>query len=324
MDILKESLDGKIFWCYVGDELPKEEIKKLVVAKQGFFVSIGDFDQLMVLLGIGMGLDLPYERIEPLAKERATKYRAQFDIVSKESKNMGRGKDAPSQKELEDIKQWEGIIEREGESWWIYEFLVQQVADSKEKEKIYKAGLEKFPQSPQLMGNYAIFLKENGEDYDKAERYYQKALGLAPEDANKNGNYAVFLHTIRKDYDKAERYYQKALKLDPQNTTYNGNYAIFLKENEEDYDKAERYYQKALELGPEDAVNNGSYAIFLSDIRKDYDKAERYYQKALELDPENANNNGNYANFLHGIRRDYDKAERYYKRGAGIGFRKCQ
>ena len=115
MDILKESLDGKIFWCYVGDELPKEEIKKLVVAKQGFFISISNFDELMVLIGDKMGLGLPYKRIEPLAKKRAAKYREQFEIVSRESKNMSGKKDAPSQKKLEDIKQWEEIIERGGE-----------------------------------------------------------------------------------------------------------------------------------------------------------------------------------------------------------------
>ena len=108
----------------------------------------------------------------------------------------------------------------EERGWWIYEFLVQQITDSKEKEKIYRAGLEKFPQSHQLIGNYAIFLKNIRKDYDGAESYYKRALELDSESAIKNGNYANFLKNIRKDYDKAERYYKQALELDPGKCQY--------------------------------------------------------------------------------------------------------
>ncbi len=286
MDILKGSLDGEIFWCYVGDELPKAEIQELVADKQGFFVPIDDFDQLMFLIGDRMGLGPLHERMEAVAQKRRTEYRRQFENMI--GKVGSSDKDDPMQKALKDM------IDRVGDSWWACELLARQATNSDDKEKIYQEGLGKFPKSYELMSNYAIFLSDIRKDYDEAESYYKQVLKLDPDSANNNGNYAIFLSEIRKDYDKAERYYQKALELDPEDANVNGNYAIFLSEIRKDYDKAERYYQKALELDPEDANVNGNYAAFLlkrgqlQTARKFIDKTFNYNQESkneqLELE----------------------------------------
>ena len=286
MDILKGSLDSEIFWCYVGDKLPKAEIQELVADKQGFFVPIDDFDQLMFLIGDRIGLGPLHERMEEVAQKRITEYRKRFE--NEAGRVRSSDKDDLMQKALKDM------IERVGDSWWACELLAQQATNSNDKEKIYQEGLGKFPKSYELMNNYAIFLSDIRKDYDEAERYYQKALKLDPENANNNGNYAIFLSDIRKDYDKAEQYYQKALKLDPENANNNGNYAVFLSDIRKDYDKAEQYYQKALKLNPEHVNNNGNYAAFLlkqgqlKTARKFIDKAFNYNQESkkelLELE----------------------------------------
>ena len=194
-----------------------------------------------------------------------------------------------------------------------YLFDANQETDIDKKDKIYREGIAKYPQDANLLGDYALFLKNIRHDYDQAKSYYKRALEADPKDATALGNYAVFLQDIRHAYDQAEVYYKRALEADPNHANTLGNYAIFLNDIRHNYDQAEVYYKRALEADPNHANTLGNYAIFLQDIRHDYDQAEMYYMQALDADPKNANTIGNYAVFLKDIRHDYDQAESYYK-----------
>ena len=194
-----------------------------------------------------------------------------------------------------------------------YLFDANQETDIDKKDKIYREGIAKYPQDANLLGDYALFLKNIRHDYDQAKSYYKRALEADPKDATALGNYAVFLQDIRHAYDQAEVYYKRALEADPNHANTLGNYAIFLNDIRHNYDQAEVYYKRALEADPNHANTLGNYAIFLQDIRHDYDQAEMYYMQALDADPKNANTIGNYAVFLKDIRQDYDQAESYYK-----------
>ena len=343
MDLLQDGLseDGRLFWCLMEtEESPRKDIEELVISKNGHFVPIDSFDKLMFFVGEKMGFKLLHERIEAVAKERTIKYKEQVESMGK---SIAEGKD----NHLIKISLSE-MINRIENSPWYFELLAQQETDTKRKEKIYKSGLDKFPETYELVsgyakflhyirksleaekyykkalelkpedaainGNYAVFLQYTKKDSDEAEKYYKKALELKPEDANINGNYAVFLKDIKKDSDEAEKYYKKALELKPESAAINVKYAHFLKDIKKDSDEAEKYYKKALELKPESAAINVKYAHFLKDIKKDSDEAEKYYKKALELEPENTATNGNYAIFLQQIKRDNNEAEKYYKK----------
>ena len=61
--------DKGIYWCFTGKEHPKGKIEELVIDKQGCFLPITDFDELMVLLGEKIGIGLLDEKIEQIAKE---------------------------------------------------------------------------------------------------------------------------------------------------------------------------------------------------------------------------------------------------------------
>ena len=309
MGLLQAGLSkgGRLFWCLMEtEEPPRKDIEKLVISKNGHFVLIDDFDELMVFVGEKMGFKLLHERINIVAKDRTEEYKKQFESVRKRI--------AEREDNLSIKKAMSKIISRIGKSPWAFDLLAQQETDTKLKEKIYKSGLDEFPKSYELMDSYANFLQCIKKDSDEAEKYYKKALELEPENATINGNYAIFLKNIKKDNDEAEKYYKKALELKPEDATINGNYAVFLLDIKKDSDAAEKYYKKALELKPEYATINGNYANFLTYIKKDSDEAEKYYKKALELESENATINGNYAIFLQHIKKDSDEAEKYYKK----------
>ena len=307
MTTLKENLEQPLFWCYKDKDKDSlsDEIKTLVAEKKGFLVRISGFDELMVTIGDTMNLGLFDERIKKITEKRIEKHLKQLEEVNKK---INISTNSPIEREA--IK---GVAKRT-ESWLSYAILAQQESDTKRKEEIYQEGMEKFPESHELMGNYAIFLTDIKKDHTKAEVHYKKALALEPDDADYNGNYANFLKNIKKDYSEAEAYYKKALALEPNHAVINNNYANFLTDIKKDHTKAEVHYKKALALEPDDATINGSYAIFLCNIKKDYTKAEVHYKKALALEPDDADYNGNYANFLKNIKKDYSEAEAYYKK----------
>ena len=243
MDMLDTVLakSGGIFWCFRGTELPKGKIRKLVVEKQGCFIPIEGFDELMVLLGQKIEIGLLHENIEQVAKERVERYRKQ---VEKTIENMNN--------EETDIlpDAWNEIIKtrkHEEADWWTYALRAVKETDSEKIESIYEEGLEKRPDSHELTTNYANFLTQIKKDYPQAEKHYLKALELAPDDANGHGNYAVFLTQIKKDYPQAEEHHLKALGLEPDNAAVNGNYALLLLQQRH-FEKAKNSIDKAFQL----------------------------------------------------------------------------
>ena len=279
MDVLKRVLDPDmgIYWCFTGKEHPKGKIEELVIDKHGSFIPITDFDELMVLLSEKMEIGLLHERIKQIADERVKRYVEQMqEIYYKINEGSDLLPDA-----LDKILK----LGKLGEPNWLTYGLWAIIETDPEKiESIYKEGLEKCPDSYELMNNYANFLQKTKKDYVQAEKCYQKALALDPDNANTNRNYALFLAFIKRDYAQVEKYYQKALALDPDNADINSHYALFLAFIKRDYAQAGKYYQKALALDPDDANINGNYALFLLQ-QGDFAQAKTFIDHAFLLHP---------------------------------------
>ena len=348
MDVLKSVLDSDrgIYWCFTGKEHPKGKIEELVIDTQGCFIPITDFDELMVRLGGKIGIDSLEERIQQIADERVKGYRKQMQEVYNKIKDGSDLSDAwdrvlkhgnlepyllpynENNDRSDLLDALEKILKRgnlEEPNWLTYGIQAKKETDPEKIESIYKEGLEKCPDSHELMNNYAVFLQNIKKDYVQAEKYYQKALALDPDDVKANYNYAVFLTLLKKDYAQAEKdyvqaekYYQKALTLAPDDADINRNYALFLTLIKRDYAQVEKYYQKALALDPDDADIIHYYAMFLTLAKKDYAQAEEYYQKALALKPDDADINRNYAVFLALFKKDYAQAEKYYQKALAL------
>ena len=278
MDVLKRVLDGSsgLFWCFTGKEPPEGKIEELVINKQGCFVPIEGFDELMVMLGARSGVGLLNERIEQIAKERAEGYRKQVEKVYDEIRNVEEKETDLLPGALNEILE---IEKHDKPDWWIYELQARKETDPEKIASIYEEGLKKCPDSHELMNNYAISLRVK-KDYSQAEKYHLRALELAPDNANINGSYAVFLR-VKKDYSQAEKYYLKALELAPDNANINGNYAVFLRVKK-DYSQAEKYHLKALELAPDNANINGNYVLLLLQQRH-FEKAKNLIDKTFQL-----------------------------------------
>jgi protein O-mannosyl-transferase len=297
-------IEGGMFWCYrAGDGLPVEKIKSLVTKHNGWLIPIDGFDDMMIRLNDKLGYPPLGGKIIEIAQQKAKSYTDQIRNIKERTR-----KSEETQKALEQT------IGRAKHDPWTVMLDASFEDDVEKRDRIYQKGIRSFPSSPELIGDYAVFLKNLRKDYDQAEECYKKALELDPNNPTTIGNYASFLSTIRKDYDQAEKFYKKALELDPNKAAHNVNYANFLADKRKDDDLAEKRYKKALELDPHNATVIGNYAAFLGDNRKDHDRAEELYKWALELDPNDARNAYNYASFLWTIRKDYGRAEELYKK----------
>ena len=131
-----------------------------MVAKHlGKLVPIVGFDEVM--LQIQQLLNLPdlYSEIESRAKERLAAYRKQFESLL--VKINAPGKDSADEKARQPVRQAaKDATERltKESNWWAWELRANAETDPAKRESIYREGLNDFPDSPELTGNFALFM----------------------------------------------------------------------------------------------------------------------------------------------------------------------
>lgn len=316
-----QHIPGRLFWCYREGDYPQQRILDVVSRHRGVLVAIAGFDELMVQLAQAFfpkfTLDDIAKEISEIGIQRTIKYKERASELMERIVKQNSSTDSTiTQQALQSIS--EVSKKTDSSNWWYWDLLAKKESDIAKAKAIYDKGLKKLPNSAELYGNYANFLKNRLEDYKLAQEKYKKSIELDPNNANNTGNYANFLTNQLKDYDTAETMYKRAIELNPNHVGHIGNYAIFLANQRGNYDAAEAMYKRALELDPNHASHTGNYAIFLADQRGDYDAADVMFKRALDLNPNNANHILNYANFLIYKRGDYDAAETMYKRAIDL------
>jgi protein O-mannosyl-transferase len=280
-------IKGRLIWCYYrgqdGKSDPSKRIRDLVGELNGVLVPVPDFDRLLIMLGARLGIEVLDRDLERRQNARIERYR-----------------DAVLALKTDDLPQMKQALSKTYQQvgWWWWQDRIDQQTDPTDQEAEYKEAIQHCPRSPELIGNFAIFMKNVRKKYDEAERLYRKAIELDPNKAGNTGSFANFMVHVRKNYDEAERLYRKAIELDPNDADNTGNFANFMTDVRKNYDEAERLYRKAMELDPGRAGLTGNFANFVTHVRKNDDEAERLYRKAIELDPNHANNTGNLAGFL--------------------------
>lgn len=282
MDYLKEiKPDSRkpIYWCQRGKSELNKKVKDLL-AEKDFIVNVEGFDELMYALygALGYttfeGLDSPNDHpFYQNAKKRVNDLNDKLKGLLEKSKRQNKNDSGTSS--IKNI--FKGPLE--------YVYAAQGEKDVDHAEKIYKEGLEKYPDDADLLGVYASFLRREKEDHVQAGIYYQKSLETNPANVTNLGNYANFLCDIKKDYAKAEVYYKKSLKVDPYHGINLGNYALFLHKEKKDYSQAKIYYIKSLEVSPNYDHVLGNYAHFLILTEKGFAQAKEYIDKAFTQNP---------------------------------------
>ncbi len=309
-DLPPRSVPGGVYWCHWDEgEPPSDEIQHFVAAQQGALVPIPGFDEAMMLLGEALEFDVPDKFVLDRAQARAKRIVEQVQALQTRLKSRTHRLPALADAEVSASDVLTSAVEKTMQRtsgtlrWWQWELRARDAIDIDERDRIYREAIAALPESSELLGIYANFLKDVRKDYDQAEAYYRKSLTVDPTHATTLGNYALFLHYARKDYDQADTYYAKTLAADPTGANTLGSYAHFLATVRKDYDQAEAYYSKALAADPMHVNNLNDYAYFLTTVRKDYEQAEMSYKKALVADPNDPIRLGNYASFLLSLGR---------------------
>lgn len=145
--------------------------------------------------------------------------------------------------------------------WWQWRHLAEAEPDLDKRAAIYREAVEVLPNDVAMLNEAAVFFSRRGSD--EAAGLFEHSLRLSPGDADVLGNYAVFLKNVPKDYDRAQELYERALKAAPEHADILGNYAVFIKNVRKDYGRAQELFERALKAAPEDADNLGNYAAFL-------------------------------------------------------------
>lgn len=338
------ALAPPIYW--VSKRQPPQPFAKWLHLRNALRVDHTDFDQLMHLIRGSLNIELldrkRWTQIGDAYYESFERLRIEIDNVkaSTEDAQALRAATSEAEKSLPD-------------DWSYFQHAREKFdTDQDQAEKIFREGLDKFPESAVLNGNFAIFL-ERREKNDEAERCYIKSIEIAPKRPITLTNYALFLHLIRKSNDKADEYFKRAVEADPKNayalTRYADflhnvrgalddaealfkqalgadqkdagglmRYAEFLAKARDNTDEAEKLFREAVELEPKNIVVLRGLAIFLGKQPQKFDEAESCYELAIELNPQNATSLVLYGRFLERSRKDYDKAEAQYKRALEV------
>jgi Tfp pilus assembly protein PilF len=245
---LKE-IGGKLFWLfYEKNEEPSGRIKDLIEKHNGFAVPIPGFDETMLSLGNELDYELFHSGIVDVAKQRSEKY---INSIHKLVPTLDLKKEIKTD------------TDRQEKENWLYELDVALADDIDEKGRIYREGLTRFPDSIELINNYALFLKDKKKAYDEAENLFKIAIVKSPSNAKYLYYYAEFLLRIKKDYYKAEKYLIQALEQDPFDPRCLELYAHLLYEYRKDFIASDKYYRRAISNGQTIAYIYGNYARFL-------------------------------------------------------------
>lgn len=304
---------GRMIWCYrSGASLPK--LAQQVLAKHdGVKVQIPGFDEFMLKLAAKLVPDFDLNRIsertEELGRKSAERYRKQADQLMK---SLAQG----TEEQLNTRKVMAQSVQNRT-SWWAWELEAAAQADPVKAEEAYKQGLSQFPDSSELLYNYAIFLVRTKDDPDAAKKMYEKALELAPKDHEVLYNYAQLLADHYKDYDKSLELVEKARDVAPDDTDVIGLHAEILGEKGE-FSRASVIYRNAVKEYSDNSELMLSYATFLANKLGRYDQADKYYQVALELEPDNVSLLHSYFKFLAFLYEKAEKAEVVFRKALSV------
>jgi Tfp pilus assembly protein PilF len=269
-----------------------------------------DFDQLMHLIRGALNIELLdrtrwtqigdtyYEAFERLREQIDTTQASAEDTVALQAATSEAVKSLP-------------------DDWSYFQHARSQMPDKNQAEITYREGLEKFPESPVLNGNFAVLLEDLGK-FDEAEGCYKKAIQIDPTRQITITNYAIFLEQVRKNLDGAEELHKRAIEAASQPSYSLSRYAVFLNGARNDPDSAEVMFKRSIEAEDKRSSTFVAFAQFKSDQRNDLDAAEALYRRAIEVEPGKASNHRALAFFLEYKRQRLDEAEESYKNAVAI------
>jgi Tfp pilus assembly protein PilF len=200
-------------------------------------------------------------------------------------------------------------------------FLAHVRCSHAEAGSYFDQAIEADPSRAETLVNYAHFLEMCEQDDDRAQLAFDKALEVCGDtNAGLLGSYALFrCRTHEDDVDDNDALFKRTIAADPANGPNLAAYASFLSSVLGQNDQADILFRRAIEHCSHDATIIGAYASFVAEVLHDNDSAEVYFRRALEAEPDNTTNLGRYAYFLHAVRGDHHAADLHYQRAVRCG-----
>lgn len=249
----EESIPGGIHWCWRKGDPPGRHIEAVVAKQAGTLIEIPGFDELMTYLEASFGLGFDPGRLRARAEERTVELTTAQDelrkkverVLSPAATSVGlseRGSPiaitaTESQESSALLDALSAVAATSGANkpeksaplpWWHWQNRINATSDLNEKEQLFEEGLKATHDAPQLLYNYASFLRNQRKDDAGAEEYYRKAIAADSNYAALLGRFAGFLDIRRKDVAGADEYYRKAINADPDHADILANYVQFL------------------------------------------------------------------------------------------------
>lgn len=277
-----------IYWCYRGENLPENRIKKLVLGKDGYFVQIKGFDSLMLEIGKQMYLDT----IMPSATEKLLENQFRNRIETYNQQWMKLEKNPELMKVMEPLSNAEKASEKKREetnTLTITDYIRR--ADRAGSSGNYDLAVMELTNAINKNPKSALLYYNRGYYYDCLEKYseaiedYNRAIELRPTYADAYNNRGYAFDSLGK-LEEAIADYTKAIELKPNYAEAHNNRGYTL-DKQEKYESAISEYTKAIKLKPSDPhtyINRGSTFENKGEPYKALDD----YTKAIELDPESA------------------------------------
>lgn len=285
MDLEPGDISGRMVWCYREGSPPPEKALNVLKKHNGLLVKVPGFDQFMLRLAAQLVTDFDVaaiaERTAELGQERARRYREQA-IQLRDSSILG----SPAERKGGEVL---SQSVRSDQSWWAWDMKAKSETDIESKRRVYIEGLKHFPNSADLIGNYAFFLSVDCDEHEQAEIEYKKALEIDPDNASVLNDFATHLSTVTENHDLAEEYHKKSIELEPENYVHIGTYAQFLAEIRGNISEAEQLFKQIMSEHPDSGWLHCSYANFIRDHldqEENLELLESLYTRALKHEPE--------------------------------------
>ncbi len=261
MKLLEENdldLPKGIYWCYMDRYgLPGENIRELIIDKNGFFVQMEGFDHIMLILGNQMCPEAittskTLEYLEGQMNRRIRRYSEQIRALEEKGKEegaekLGEGIAKFNENEAEEREERKEKNEMTSFDYWSEgeDFLI---------EDAYEEAVESFSRAIELNPRSADSYRGRGdayfylEKYDKSLEDYNKACGLEPENEWSFMDRG-FLYKVLKLYDNALMDYNTAIELNSRSDrAYEHRADVYAGLRQ--YEKALDDYNRAIELNP--------------------------------------------------------------------------
>jgi tetratricopeptide (TPR) repeat protein len=310
MQLLEEvSEHNGLYWCYIKDNPPGEDVLKLVKSKNGKLVEITGFDDMMKKIADVTNFSIDdllasFERRKTNLVERITKFNDDYT-----KKSLGEYADELTEKQKDQPAEnlsavhylvlgnkayndnnlalaeenYRKAIKLNPDYSTAYWNLGDTLAKSgilAEAEENYRKAIELNPQSAEAFYNFANLLAKNKERWDEAEQNYRKAIELNPD-------YGYIYYSLGVLFQKQNRFteaieaFQQRIKLDKTNVVARISLAAIYKRLGNP-DKSAEYVGEAEAFIKDDDYYN--LACLYSVVERK-DKALRFLRQAVAKDP---------------------------------------